>query len=115
MTNFITAAIWRFRLRQALKIADMRRQPKVIKALHAALREQSPQYLDDWRKTMREVGDAVDDLSDLMELLREGKHYAEADRLRTIMSRLANAVPSHQTRHKRGKIYLIRDIARTYK
>ena len=115
MTNFITTAIWRFRLRQALKIADMRRQPKVIKALHAALREQSPQYLDDWRETMREVGDAVDDLSDLMELLRAGKHYAEADRLRAIMSRLANAVPWHQTHHKRGKIFLIRDIARTYK
>ena len=115
MINFITRTIWRFRLRQALKVADMRREPQVIKALHTALREHSPSYLDDWRATMSEVGSAVDDLSDLMEWLREGKHYAEADRLRTIMAKLANAVPSHQIRRKNGKIYLIRDIARTYK
>lgn len=115
-SRWLASFVWRFRLNQALKITDMRRQPTVYAAMWDAISYRSPQYLKDWKETNRMVGDAVDDLYDLMEWLREGKHYAEADRLRTIISRIASAVPEHQIRRdKNGKMFLLRDIARTYK
>ncbi|MDO5643638.1 MAG: hypothetical protein Q4G26_14790 [Paracoccus sp. (in: a-proteobacteria)] len=114
--RWVARPIWRFRLRQALMIAQMSRQPEVIRSLHSALRENSPKYLYEWRKTMWEVGDAVDDLDDVMEWLREDKHYKQADRIRTIMARLARSVPEHQIEYDdTGKPYLLRDKARKYK
>ena len=112
LTSRILQPIYYWRLKQALKIAEMRKQPNVIIALHEALREGTPMYLKDWRATNKEVGDAVDDLYDLMEWLRENKNYDESDRLRTIMARLARSVPDHQIEYDMS---LIRDIARTYK
>lgn len=58
-----------------------------------------------------EVGRAIDDLYDLMEWLREDKQYAQSDRLRTIMGRLARARPWQPGDHDE----LIRDIARKFK
>ena len=60
-------------------------------------------------KTNQAICWAVDDLHQVMEWLREGKHYAESDRLRTIIGRLARAVP------KSDEPNLIRTIARGYK
>lgn len=114
--KFLTRVIWEFRLSQALQIANSKGQPQVIGKLHDALREHEPQYLRDWRNSMVSVGNGVDDLVDVMEWLREGKHYAEADRLRTIIGQLARSVPDYRIERDAGKfIYLIRDIARTYK
>ena len=108
---FIMRPIWNWRLRQAIKIADMARQPDVIKALHRALREHEPMYLETWRETNHEVGDAVDDLYDLMEWLREDKAYPQSDRLRAIIGRLSRAAPNDHTAKKNT----IRNIARTFK
>ena len=116
LRRWLASIIWRWRLKQSLKIADMGSQPAVISALHSALRENHPKYLADWRQMMHDVGCAVDDLEGLMQWLREDGLYPQSDRLRTIMARLANAVPEHQIRWSdEGKAYLIRDIARTYK
>jgi len=87
--------IWRFRLSQALKIAEMRGQPDVISALHKALREASPFYLNDWKSTMDEIGGIVDDMVAVMEWLRKNKHYEEADRVRTLAGRLARLIPNY--------------------
>lgn len=114
--RFLASFVWRWRLRQALKISDMERQPIVIMALHSALREHTPTYLKDWHSTMHEVGGAVDDLHDLMEWMREDGLYEKSDRLRVIMARLAKSIPEHKIRYDQsGKVYLLRDISRTYK
>ena len=109
--GFIMRPIWNWRFRQAIKIADMARQPDVIKALHKALREHEPMYLETWRETNHKVGDAVDDLYDIMEWLRKDKAYPQADRLRAVIGRLARAVPMDHMARKTA----IRNIARTFK
>lgn len=110
----VRAVVSRWRLRQALKIADC--SPDVIMALHRALRESEPKYLQSWRKMMHDIGNAVDDMNDVMEWLREGGFYEQADRVRTITGRLARIVPEHRVRHdENGHMFLIRDLARTYK
>lgn len=55
------------------------------------------------------LGDAVDDLSDVIERLREEKQYAKSDRLRTIASRLAKARRTNLDEKRRG---MLRDAAR---
>lgn len=110
-TKWLTSFVWQLRLNQAIKLQEMRGQPRIIKALHAALREKEPMYLDDWQKTNIEVGNAVEDLHDLTEWLREEKDYAKADRLRTIMGRLARSVPQDLREDNSP----IRNRARSYK
>ena len=107
----IKTAIYNWRLAQALKIADMRREPKVIKALHKALREHEPLYLKNWQDSQNEVGDAVDDLLHVMEWLREGEHYDEADRIRTIAGRLARSRKYPFFERKE----LLRSVAKTFR
>jgi hypothetical protein len=46
--------------------------------------------------TEREVGDAVDDISAVIEWLREEKQFDKADRLRTIAGRLARLLPDSE-------------------
>ena len=51
-------------------------------------------------KTLRRaIARDVDELADVMEWLRGDKHFAQADRLRTIIGRLARCVPPvvHET------------------
>ena len=58
--GFIMRPIWSWRLRQAIKIADMARQPDVIKALHKALREYEPMYLETLRGLTNEPSGQMD-------------------------------------------------------
>lgn len=58
------------------------------------------------------VGDAVDDLADVIEWLRQGKQYAQADRLRTIAGRLAMLRPDDAKEAERKSL---RWIARGWK
>jgi len=62
------------------------------------------------RRYEQEIGYSVDDLYDLMEWLRAERQFAQADRLRTILGRLARSLPPPRETD-RG---LIRTIARGY-
>ena len=55
------------------------------------------------------IGDAVDDLADVIEWLREEKMFGQSDRLRTIAGRLA------RLRRKGDGADSIREIARGWK
>ena len=89
--RWLASWVWRVRLGVALGIGELRRQPDVISALHRALRENEPQYLREWKAKDGVVGDAIDDLVEVMGLLRADKRYIESDRLRTIIGRLARS------------------------
>lgn len=73
-----------------------------------------PQFVTEWKASMSRVQDAVDDLHDVYEWLRENKHFKEADRIRTIVGRLARAVPAHPVLSAWDSPLLIRNLARTY-
>lgn len=57
-----------------------------------------------------DVGDCIDDLHQVMEILRECGYYEMSDRLRTIVGRLSKVVPEVVCSEK-----AIRNISRTYK
>lgn len=54
------------------------------------------------------VGEAVDDLHDVMDWLREEKDFAKSDRLRVIAGRLARLI------HTQSRPDMLREKARTY-
>ncbi len=60
------------------------------------------------RKMNIAAGEAIDDVADVIEMLRAQKQYAEADRLRTIAGRLARALGNDEE-------HLIRCIAKGWK
>lgn len=62
----------------------------------------------------RELGTAVDDLSDAIEMLRLEKRYAEADRIRTITGRIAR-LRTFNIREDQADPPLIRTEARNWK
>ena len=72
------------------------------------------QFVKEWHTSMHRVQSAVDDLHDVFEWLRENKHYKEADRIRTIVGRLARAVPAHPIFSAWDNPMLIRNLAKTY-
>lgn len=74
---------------------------------------QAPWYVTSTKELLdyinQSIGDSVDDLNDVMEWLREEKQYEKADRLRTIIGRLA------RLRRPDNNPNLIVEIARGYK
>lgn len=93
-------------------ISDL--HPKGAAAYFDAIGERRPQFVAEWHASMKRVQDAVDDLHDVYEWLREDKHYKQADRIRTICGRLARAVPAHPVFSAWDSPMLIRNLARTY-
>jgi hypothetical protein len=79
--------------------------------------EPAPWFLTDnktlWNWITSRLGDAVDDLNDVIDWLREDGQYEQADRLRTITGRIAR-LQRPEFRLK-DTAPLIRDIARGFK
>ena len=64
------------------------------------------------RKYENGIGDAVDEINDVIEWMRNEKLYAQADRLRTIAGRLARLRPASEAEEATQQI---RSIARGWK
>ncbi len=64
------------------------------------------------RSMAKAMGDAVDDIADVMDWLREEGQFDKADRLRTIAGRLAKGV---DLKYQGGPPDLIRNIAKGWK
>ncbi len=76
--------------------------------------DRRPEFVAEWKASLLRVQESVDDLHDVYEWLRGNKHYKEADRIRTIVGRLARAVPAHPIFSAWDNPKLIRNLARTY-
>lgn len=76
--------------------------------------DRRPQFVEEWHQSMKRVQDAVDDLHDVYLWLKEDGHYKQSDRIRTIVGRLARAVPAHPIFSAWDSPLLIRNLARTY-
>lgn len=71
--------------------------------------------MKEWRERMDVVGNSIDDLNDVREWLRREGQYDKADRIRTIMARLANSIPwQFADRDESGQYYTLRDVARSW-
>ena len=68
----------------------------------------------DWKKSSLIVLETVDDLCDVMEWLREDNLFRQADRLRTLISRLAKSVPPYPVFGAWNSPKLYRNMARTW-
>jgi hypothetical protein len=88
--------------------------PEQVEALFDKVRMQYPAFVSDWKKSSLAAQTAVDDIADVMEWLREDRHFAQADRLRTIAGRLARSVPPYPVFGGLDAPDLIRNLARTW-
>ena len=118
---------WSYRLANWLVSGELDRSRKheeyllsVIKALntespsgaHAMYKLTSykePLYVSSWKRMESTVASAVDDLVEVIDWLRDGKHFAESDRVRTIVGRLARSRTEYY-----GESNLYRGIARDW-
>lgn len=65
--------------------------PSGAHAFYKLASYKEPLYVEAWKRMESTVASAVDDLVDVIDWLRESKHYPEGDRVRTIVGRLARA------------------------
>lgn len=85
----MTKAVEEYSAKELMQIVFSRRDPEAIESLYGATRTYGPLFIKTWKEQEKVVRSAVDDLYDVIEWLREEKHYTQADRLRTITGRLA--------------------------
>lgn len=90
-----------------------RRDPKTCLALFSIGNQNRPMFVSDWYRTSNSVLHLVDDLFEVMNWLRDDKLYAQADRIRTLLARLAKSVP-HYPVFFGDREDLIRNVVRTY-
>jgi hypothetical protein len=98
----------------AIKELLTSKDPTIYAEIYAALRLREPAFLEEWKAQGKAALDIVDDLHDVMEWLRDEKLFAQSDRVRTLLSRLANSVPPHPIFGGWDGRDLIRNLARSY-
>jgi len=75
-----------------INIALSRKDPEAAQSLYMLTSYKEPMFVAAWKDQAAAAQDAVDDLYDVMQWLRETKNFAHADRVRTIAGRLARSV-----------------------
>lgn len=104
----MTKPIEEYTAKELMQIALSRRDSDAAASLYMATSYHEPLFVKAWKEQEQVVRSAVDDLYDVVEWLREEKHYAQSDRVRTITGRLA--------RHtfKRNNPELLTEVARDW-
>ena len=81
--------------------------------LYRLLGLKEPLWVADWHRTMNKIDNEIDELVSVMEWLREDKLFNQADRLRTLIGRVARAIPDYPV-FTLDDPKLTRNLARTY-
>lgn len=100
--------------KELIDIALDRKDPEAAQSLYMLTSFKEPMYVQAWKQQAAAAQSAVDDLFDVMEWLRADKHFAQADRVRTIMARLAKAVAYIPAFGSWDGDDLIRNMARSF-
>ncbi|MGP9790718.1 hypothetical protein [Roseinatronobacter sp. NSM] len=95
-------------------LVERRSTPNDVENIFDRLSLQRPKFVEDWKHTSRSAQEAVDDMVDVMEWLREEGKFEQADRLRTIAGRLARSVPPYPVFSGLDSPSLTRNLARTW-
>lgn len=104
----------RYSAKTLIDIAMARRDPEAARALYMLTSDKEPMFVEEYHQVCFKAQQIVDDLFDVMEWLRRDSLFAQADRVRTLLARLARSVPPHPCFGAWDSPGEVRDLARTF-